>query len=42
MSAKWLSIPVMILVSLPGQAHKGDRIIPVFEITDEQLELIDI
>lgn len=42
MSAKWLSTPVMILVSLPVQAHKGDRIIPIFEITDEQLELVDI
>ena len=32
----------MILVSLPVQAHKGDRIVPIFEITDDQLELIDL
>ena len=35
-------IPVAVFLSLPLQAHKGDRIIPVFEITDEQLELIDL
>ena len=40
-SAKWTSIPVMVLVALPLQAHLGDRVIPIFEITDEQLELID-
>ena len=32
----------MVLVSLPLQAHLGDRVIPIFEITDEQLALIDI
>ena len=42
MAVRWLTIPVMILVSLPVQAHKGDRIVPIFEITDEQLKLIDI
>ena len=42
MMGKWLSIPVMILVSFPVQAHKGDRIVPIHEITDEQLALIDI
>ena len=41
-STKCMSVPVMVLVSLPLQAHLGDRVIPIFEITDEQLALIDI
>lgn len=40
-SARWTSVAVMVLVALPLQAHLGDRVIPIFEITDEQLELID-
>ena len=40
MSVKW--IPVAAFLSLPLLAHKGDRIIPIYEITDEQIELIDI
>ena len=42
MIVRWLSIPVAVFLSLPLQAHKGDRIIPIFEITNEQLELIDL
>ena len=41
MSVNWIFIPAAFLVPVPLQAHVGDWIVPVFEITDEQLGRID-
>ena len=42
MSVNWIFIPAAFLVPVPLQAHVGDWIVPVFEITDEQLGRIDL
>ena len=42
MLAKWVLIPVITFLSLPVHGHVGDRVVPVFEITDDALSKIDL
>ena len=37
-----LTLGSLLIGSLNASAHQGDRIFPVFEITDDMLELIDV
>ena len=42
MCVKRLLIAVIIFLSLPVHGHVGDRVIPIFEITDDMLGQIDL
>ena len=42
MAGKWILIAVIIFLSLPVHGHRGDRVIHMFEITDDRLGQIDL
>ena len=42
MAAKWTLIAVIAFLSLPVHGHLGDRLVPIFEIPDEEIANIDI
>ena len=37
----WVLVGATLLFSRPVQGHQGDRLIPIFEITDSMLEQVD-
>ena len=42
MAVKWMLIAAMTFLSLPAHGHVGDRVIPIFEIPDEEIGHIDV
>ena len=42
MTARWMLLAVIFFLSLPVHGHVGDRVIPIYELTDEMLNEVDL